>query len=382
MVRSEAAMSDHFRPRPRPHALWVAAALALTGCPPAPGPTRPPSAPAAPNDPVRSEPSATDPLAPRPAPPLPTLADLLPVQPEPLRFSGSARTGGSRHALLVVADRYAVPEFDLKAGERAIVRLQGALMGGLGIAGERVRVLRGKDATAAAIQRELKTLGTALRGPDNLVVVYYFGHGWVRSTGELELFTYDTERDGAIGYRQTISHAELGHGYLALAEAARAQQATAQIVSVIDACRVGTQAPPRQPTYRPLPDVAEVFSAKLGQFANEGLFVEAFCDALDDGARRDRTLLGEVFDAARASVLPGMEILRRNRHVEGGGTGAADLTLTTKVQIAGIATYSVRRVICGEACTVLLTASAPEAMWSSQEQLLRACADSAMPVAR
>src|SRR5690606_11305145 len=50
----------------------------------------------------------------------------------------------------------------------------------------------------------------------------------------------------------------------------------------------------------------EVFSAGPGQPAQEGVFARAFCDALEEAARRDRVELAAVIDgAARAIAAQG-----------------------------------------------------------------------------
>lgn len=223
------------------------------------------------------------------------------VLPKSAEFSlGASHVGGTGRALLVVVDRHATKEWDLKEADRLVEQLTDGFQRGLGISGDRLQVLRGERATRNAFVRSLRQVGEEVEGKDNLLVVYFYGHGCVQE-GNLNLFTADTELEGQV-FTNTIKHTDLGSMYARCRATVRERGGDLQVVSVIDACRVRSLAPPGPARYVPIEDVAELFSAKHGQFAGEGVFVEPFCAALTDLARRDRTVLGDVFEAVRRNV--------------------------------------------------------------------------------
>lgn len=223
--------------------------------------------------------------------------------PPAVEWAGSQQSDG-RQAVVFCVDRYASAKaWDLTTADQVLERLRRGFEAGLGIATDRVRIVRGEGATKAGLARELRRLGEQLAGSNNLVVIYFYGHGCVQD-GLLQLFTYDTELEGQT-FSDTISHGDLRTLYGRLLAQVREKRSEVKVVSVIDACRVKTLAPPRPPTYTPIDGVAELFSAKQGQFATEGLFAEAFTEALEEAGRGERSLLGQVFDAARDRVKKG-----------------------------------------------------------------------------
>lgn len=285
---------------------------ALTGCPPPSGPTgpAPPSSDAAPQSSTTTAPlpsmatTAVEPVGLSSPEPASDPAVLLPFRAAGPAWTGQAAAeGGARWALLIVSDRYAADaSWAMQKADDAVQRLTGALAEGLGVSSERLRVLRGDQVSKEAVEDELKAIGAGLRGTDNLVLLYWYGHGCVQQ-GRLELFTHRTIADGGTTFSRTLPYPDLGLALARARQAARARGADARLVSVVDACRVATMAPPAgPPSYTPMEDVAELFSAGLGQFAQEGLFATAFADALRDQAKREETTLGAVFEQARDAV--------------------------------------------------------------------------------
>lgn len=226
-------------------------------------------------------------------------AQELPALP-PIEWSGGAsQVGGGRWAVLVVADTYPRnPTWRLEKADAVVKRLTEAFDRGLGIRGERLRMIRGSDVTNAAIQEVLREVGERLRGPDNLVVFYYYGHGWTKNE-QVELFTKDTvHRHGS--FQNTLGWSELGLHFGGLVQAADEQKAATRIVSVIDACRVKEQqAPPGPAKYVPLEKiVASIYATEVGQFATEGVFCDGFAASLEEFAGRDETRLGDLVEGA------------------------------------------------------------------------------------
>ncbi len=296
--------------------LALAVALLLVGCPsPAPRPESPGPSPvdvgaaagAAQAGRGQGGGSARGPSAARPG------ADPLPVGLPPVGWAdGQTAAGGGRWAVLVIADEFATggPSWALQRAPEVLQRLQTTLPGALGIAAERTVVLRGKDVDPEAIEDALLDVGGKLEGPDNLVLVYYYGHGYTRRARDahgqeqksLELFMHRTRSLEGDLFDRTLGHRDLGRFYAGLRAAARKRGATARLVSVVDACRVELQAPGGPVTLTPLDDVVELFSASPGQFAEEGLFARAFCEALARGAQADVTRLGEVVEATAGRI--------------------------------------------------------------------------------
>lgn len=305
------------RPRrasPTPRLALALATLLLAACPsPGPGP-EPEERPSPSSQPATAASGAGSPSAGE------LLADLRLEAPQRSAGQGGAR---GRRVLLVVADRYEQREYDLERGDATIATLREALAQELQTAPEDVILLRGKDVVPRRVESALERATDGLAGADNLLLVYYYGHGLARADG-LQLFGYDTHFSEGEA-RDTLPYSELRGWLVAARQRLQRAGGDLRLVSVVDACRVRTMGPARvAPRALPTPaqtlaDLggAEVFSAEEGQPALEGVFGSAFCAALsaaaqgERGERVERVELGAVLEAttrrleqARASQRP------------------------------------------------------------------------------
>lgn len=221
---------------------------------------------------------------------------LLPSLPPPSWDDRRATT--SRQAVLIAADSYrAEPAWAMPSAKRSAGAIRDSLSAHCGFGRDDVHMLTGKEVTTDLVRAAIRDAVATARGEDQLVLVYYAGHGWVDADGRLQLFGYATEAvRGSFAY--TIGRDDLV-GWLA--------GTTATLI--VDACRPNLAAPP--PRARLLRSkVWEVYGVQDGGFAAAGgdaeahVFTAALVEMMRNLARTGTSVgVDEVWRAARDETL-------------------------------------------------------------------------------
>ncbi|MBI4569524.1 MAG: caspase family protein, partial [Planctomycetes bacterium] len=174
------------------------------------------------------------------------LAGLLPDL-DPKRSGGASASGGGRYALIVGADEYrARKDWNIPFARRSADLMKSSLKAHAGFRDENVLELLGDKVSADEIEAALtRDLPSRMRGPGNLLLVYYAGHGMDDAAKGSHLFTYYTAPGaGGAGYEKTVPWASLQKWIAAGAASTEKSGGSVATVLLIDACRTDTGAPP------------------------------------------------------------------------------------------------------------------------------------------
>jgi hypothetical protein len=212
-----------------------------------------------------------------------------------------------RAALLVSANRYATPSWDLAHASRNLSTAQQALAAGADIPLRFQQVVQGEQVIAARIEKALSEAAKPLRGTRALLVVYWTGHGFVDGSGEVGFLTNLSDSvDG--GFTNTVSRQQIAQWSERVRTDARARGTEIQVVLVADACRTKTMAPPPAAVLRPSNDWA-LFGTGKGQFAEApdagqaAPFTAAFAEALTKSSGLGSEVpLSQVFATTKAAT--------------------------------------------------------------------------------
>jgi hypothetical protein len=212
-----------------------------------------------------------------------------------------------RAALLVSANRYATPSWDLAHASRNLGTAQQALAAGADIPLRFQQVVQGEQVIAARIEKALSEAAKPLRGSRALLVVYWTGHGFVDGSGEVGFLTNLSDSvDG--GFTNTVSRQQIAQWSERVRTDARARGTEIQVVLVADACRTKTMAPPPAALLRPSNDWA-LFGTGKGQFAEApdagqaAPFTAAFAEALTKSSGLGSEVpLSQVFATTKAAT--------------------------------------------------------------------------------
>ncbi len=220
------------------------------------------------------------------------------------RVERTQSIGGAHYVLIVLADTYATlgGAWSLaEPAETVLEKLRDTFTETLGVAEENVVVLRGSDVTPGAVRATLvNSIARRIEGSGNTLSLYWFGHG-ATFDRQVHLFPHYAEVDGD-RYSGTVSHRELGDWLTQVRHRLRDNDADARILSVIDACRVPVQAyTGKAASLKPVSDV-DIFSATDGQFAQVGVFTDAFTSAIEAESREESIWLDRVFNLTQEAV--------------------------------------------------------------------------------
>jgi len=218
-------------------------------------------------------------------------------------LEGTVRGTLDRGAVLITADQYKeLPTYDLPQLEPGVRRLRDALVETCAVPAAAIAERSGKAAISQEIEGAINRFADEAGGKTALLLVFYTGHGVIDADGQLQLFTYYTDRSGD-AFRETIARSELVRWLNRARGRARTRGTELDVVLVVDACRAPTlSARPRAKLVQE--ETWEVYSTSEGELADaprKGAtpFVEAMCDGLAALAERGEGDVRAVFDVVR-----------------------------------------------------------------------------------
>ncbi|MBU0756044.1 MAG: PEGA domain-containing protein, partial [Planctomycetes bacterium] len=234
-------------------------------------------------------------------PALPAQEELpLPQPPDAGRWieGGAQKATGLKAALLIGVGRHASEKSRFKGWEldcvaRDLSLMKTALEQEAGFS--QVTTLDDETATLNNIEGFFKyELPAKLEGEDNLLLIYYSGHGVVHDS-ERAWFTYFTDYEGE-RYSNLLTAAKLKEWIAQLKEKHRIE-----VCLVMDSCATSEKAPRRPPREISLGD-ERIYAAAKGEMTSGSVFTESFVTALKQLHDRDRVCLKEIFDLAHEDL--------------------------------------------------------------------------------
>jgi hypothetical protein len=234
-----------------------------------------------------------------------------PIPDWPLKWSAGTKVeSGDRFAVLVTADRYkSYPSWEIPSCRRNGEEIKAALKSHCGIPEGGVDWLRGENANAVAVQAAIRDVGRRATGKRALLVIYYAGHGWVDGDRQPCLFTHYTTESPSGGFEQVVRRSELLEWLGAAVRQSESRGCDLEAVLVVDACRVGSAAPP-QVARLVKSDLWEVYGTREGRFAQVGSgdepfpFTRGLVSSIQALARLGKEVdLARVFQEARNRTL-------------------------------------------------------------------------------
>ena len=234
--------------------------------------------------------------------PVRSMAQSLPVPPESGRWvaEGGYKEGGLTAALLIGVGHHAVEKtthrgWDLECVDDDLAAMQKTLRDKAGF--HHITILKDKDATLSRIRGFLTTeFIKSLRGQDNLLLIYYSGHGIVQDS-ERAWFTYYTDLEGQERYTEILTAQMLMDWVDALKN-----KAGIDVCLVMDSCATTEKGLFRgTPRKRKLGD-ERIFATRIGQMAASSAFTRAFVAALGELADREKVRLREIFESVRRTM--------------------------------------------------------------------------------
>ncbi len=219
-------------------------------------------------------------------------------------------TGGRKVALLIGVSRYATHDGWSLPFVRNDIKLMEMVLGSPGSIGGgfEIKTLQDREVSRDAVESFLNGLGKSLAGPDNLLLIYYSGHG-IAQDEERGYYTYHTDLEGD-RYSKLLTEGLLSQWVNKLKK-----KTDVNVVLVVDACAPTEKGPGRKPTVVELGD-ARLYATPLGELAEVSrdrevsAFTGALAETLSDLSAQPKVSLREVFDNTR---------IRLNAHKPGEG---------------------------------------------------------------
>lgn len=172
-----------------------------------------------------------------------------------------------RVAIIVAADQYRTPSWNLPTVASTGETLRQALIESMEYAPEDVVLLTGDTVLSQRIEAELQDMARRLNGDGNSLLVWWLGHGH-NILGEQEYLTALSTGASDGGYSYTLPHDDLRTWMGDARDAVEARGGTLVTALVADACRVPTMsAPTGLLGFKPELDI-EAFSSPPGQPAD------------------------------------------------------------------------------------------------------------------
>jgi hypothetical protein len=182
-------------------------------------------------------------------------------------------------------------------------------------------IVRCIDWPTARLRRELADILTHRVGPDDLLLLFYSGHGRLDSRGRLYLATADTEDHLVAGtafpfteLKDLIDQAE-----------------TTQVVLLLDCCYSGAVA---TAFTRGTSSAAEIVSVQLEENPPRGLFLLSSSAAIETSSERESPTHGKVMGVFTQAIVNGIVTGTADSPVDGEIT-LRDLVAHTRRAVAG-----------------------------------------------
>ena len=146
--------------------------------------------------------------------------------------------GRGRKAILVAADETrGNSSWALPFASRNVEALNAALIRSGGFRGRDVTRLTGERVLAETIERSIMDAASSFSGPDNLLVLYYTGHGGILPSQEPFFFTNLTHFDSQRQLESVIKESDLIVWIARAQREAAKSRASFRVLMIVDACR-------------------------------------------------------------------------------------------------------------------------------------------------
>lgn len=215
--------------------------------------------------------------------------DVAPVDilSKPLQWiddKGSSTALEDRFAVLVAADKYRQKSWDIPFASRNLDLMAKQLNHFGGVPEKSTFKLSGDSVNKSAIYADILNAVQRSGQGKALLIFYFTGHGYVDSSGSPYYFTHFT-REVNGGYTDVVSQVDLAQWMAKARTIAKNKGCQLEIVTIFDACRTATLAPPPKAVLSGAQNW-ELFSTQPGRFAqapsenNASPFTRALSESL------------------------------------------------------------------------------------------------------
>lgn len=236
----------------------------------------------------------------------------LTLEDKPLEWSSSQRNTGGKHrrlALLLAADSFVDPAMNIAFTGNNLRAMKSSLTKYCGFQKQHVKTLRGQQLNRDAVEAAILSLANQSTAQDNLLLIYFTGHGFIDSKGQPRFFTYySTQKSTGQGWDKVMTRADLAL-WIANARAKLDKGRAMRSLILVDACRTRTMAPPPKARLRAGQDW-EIYGTGQGtlsaapQSNDPSPFTKAFAESVKASA--DKSLkndLKSIFEETQRRTL-------------------------------------------------------------------------------
>lgn len=234
------------------------------------------------------------------------------LEHKPLQWSKGQGLSGGKHrrlALLLAADSFADPAMNIAFTNNNLRAMENALTKHCGFQKQDLKTLRGQQLNRDAVEQALLSLTERANAEDNVLLLYFTGHGFIDSKGQPSFFTYYSQQNTqGQGWDKVISRAELAL-WIAQARAKLELGKQLRALIIIDACRTHTMAPPPRAQLRAGQDW-EIYGTGRGtlsaapQSSAPSPFTRAFAEAVKAGSEQSlQPDLKSIFEETKRRTL-------------------------------------------------------------------------------
>lgn len=220
-----------------------------------------------------------------------------------------ALTGGRqrRLALLLAANKFSDPAFDIDFAGNNLKAMERSLLRHCGFQKAHIKTLSAAQLNRDSVEAAVQSLAAQATAKDNLLFIYFTGHGFIDAQGQPSFFTHFTRQRGS-SWDKVFTRQDLALWIAKLRAQIGAGRGLRSLV-VIDACRTRSLAPPPKAKLRPGQDW-EIYGTGQGTLAaapaskDPSPFTKAFVESLE--AASSGTLsrdLKSLFAEARRRTL-------------------------------------------------------------------------------
>jgi formylglycine-generating enzyme required for sulfatase activity len=226
-------------------------------------------------------------------------------------LEGSQWEGGrqKRLALLLSADTFLDANMNIAFTNNNIRAMKDVLSQRCGFSKKAIVSLTGKDLVRDAVEATLMKLAKEATASENLLIVYFTGHGFINKEGQASFFTYYSEHNAqANSWDKVITRAEFASWIARARGLVEKQKKSLRTLIIVDACRTRTMAPPPKARLRAAHDW-ELYGTGEGSLAEApkgtapSPFTKAFVDSLSSFSKASRfASLTEIFKESSRRV--------------------------------------------------------------------------------
>jgi tetratricopeptide (TPR) repeat protein len=242
------------------------------------------------------------------------------LKDKPLKWlKGSDWSGGKqrRLALLLAADTFVDPTMNIAFTGNNLRAMKATLRQHCGFSKDSIKTLSGKALVRDAIEAQLRELVKSANAKENLLLIYFTGHGFIDAQGQASFFTYFTEQSSTGTWDKVFTRAELASCCSRARREVEKKGGSLRILVVVDACRTRTMAPPPKARLVAAYDW-EIFGTGEGMLAlppsgdEPSPYTMAFTESLKSFSQASRQAsLKEVFEDSSRRV----KTLTKNKQV-------------------------------------------------------------------